>query len=234
MKKTNVLAAAVAMAALFSATMISCASTNAAAQVKKSSRVERELIDWKGAGIGAEIPSWAESIINDDVKALSKLPQFEGKVIFFAENQGKNKKALKSWTDNFDAGSQFSKRLSSFVTEKFGGELKGSVDEMGEEETYLEEIASVFSRTQFNGLGKELDYWVQVRYVDHDKKTSNDIYQYFVAYAMDKELYKEQLDIAMGKVEARTAAQKESQENVRNAMHENQVWATKTSEEYEE
>lgn len=204
----------------------SCASTSSAPQVKKSSHVERELIDWKGAGIGTEIPDWAISAADNDVKALKKLPQFEGKTIFFAENQGKNLKTLKSWTENFDARGNFSQRLSSFVTEKFGGELKGSVDEQGEQETYLEELVSVFSRMEFSGLGKELDYWVKTRYIDRDKKTTEDIYQYFIVYAMDTNLFNETLDIAMGKVEARTESQKEMQKNIRNAMSENQAWAT--------
>lgn len=55
--------------------------------------------------------------------------------------------------------------------------------------------------------------------------TINDIYQYFVVYAMDKEDFRLQLDRALGKVEAKTQVQKELKENVLSAVVEATIFA---------
>lgn len=55
--------------------------------------------------------------------------------------------------------------------------------------------------------------------------TINDIYQYFVVYAMDKEDFRLQLDRALGKVEPKTQVQKELKENVLSAVVEATIFA---------
>lgn len=215
MKKSIFAAAGAVFISLGAAVFFSgCASSpeaEAKSDVPVSKRVERERIDWKGASIGAEIPAWVYSALDEDYKAISRLPQFEGKVIFFEESQGKNLDLLKSNVNNFDVQGAFSRRLSNFVIAKFGGEQEGSKNDV-DSESYLKEIVSTFSKTEINGLGRELDYWVKTRYIDNDAKTSQDIYQYFVVYGIDKK----DLRIALDR-RARTCSGKEriSEENER-------------------
>lgn len=207
--------------------LVGCASTpelatSAAPPVSK--RVEREMIDWKSASIGGEIPEWVYAAADNDQVALSALPQFEGKLIFFAEDQGKNLDLLKSWVNNFNVQAALSRQLSNFVIAKFGGEQSG--DKNSEEvQMYLNELVSACSKAEINGLAKELDFWVKTRYADSDMDTIDDIYQYFVVYAMDKEDFRLQLDRALGKVEAKTQAQQEMKENVLSAVVEATIFA---------
>lgn len=201
----------------------SCQSTSNAA-VTVSKRVEREMIDWKGASIGSEIPSWVVDAVDQNYKAISQLPQFENKLIFFAEDQGKNLDMLKSWVNNFNVQGAFSKSVSNFVISKFGGEQAGSKNDETSE-SFLKEITSTYSKTEINGLSKELDYWVKTRYIDNDKKTSEDIYQYFVVYAIDKNELKLQLDRALGLVEAKEESQKKLKVEVSAAIDEVQFFA---------
>ena len=201
----------------------SCQSTsNVAVTVSKS--VEREMIDWKGASVGSEIPSWVVDAVDQNYKAISQLPQFENKLIFFAEDQGKNLDMLKSWVNNFNVQGAFSKSVSNFVISKFGGEQAGSKNDETSE-SFLKEITSTYSKTEINGLSKELDYWVKTRYIDNDKKTSEDIYQYFVVYAIDKNELKLQLDRALGLVEAKEESQKKLKVEVSAAIDEVQFFA---------
>ena len=201
----------------------SCQSTSNAA-VTVSKRVEREMIDWKGASVGSEIPSWVVDAVDQNYKAISQLPQFENKLIFFAEDQGKNLDMLKSWVNNFNVQGAFSKSVSNFVISKFGGEQAGSKNDETSE-SFLKEITSTYSKTEINGLSKELDYWVKTRYIDNDKKTSEDIYQYFVVYAIDKNELKLQLDRALGLVEAKEESQKKLKVEVSAAIDEVQFFA---------
>lgn len=199
-------------------------ATAPAANVSVSKHVERELIDWKGAAIGSEIPSWVVDAVDQNYKSISALPQFENKLIFFAEDQGKNLDMLKSWVNNFNVQGSFAKSVSNFVMTKFGGEQSGSkADETSE--SFLKEITATFAKTEINGLSKELDYWVKTRYIDNDRKTTEDIYQYFVVYAMDKNDLKLQLDRALGLVDAKDEAQKKLKVEVSAAIDEVQFFA---------
>lgn len=228
MKKSIFAAAGAVFISLGAAVFFSgCASSleaEAKSDVPVSKRVERERIDWKGASIGAEIPAWVYSALDEDYKAISRLPQFEGKVIFFEESQGKNLDLLKSNVNNFDVQGAFSRRLSNFVIAKFGGEQEGSKNDV-DSESYLKEIVSTFSKTEINGLGRELDYWVKTRYIDNDAKTSQDIYQYFVVYGIDKKDLRIALDRALGLAQAKSESQKKMKEDVTEAILEAQYFA---------
>lgn len=206
--------------------VISCASKPAVEEQKPvvSKKVEREMIDWKGASIGSDIPEWLYSAVDNDVMAIASLPEFENKVIYFAEDQGKNLDLLKSWVNNFNIQATFSRELSNFVIAKFGGELNGSKNEE-DVEMYLNELVATCSRAEINGLGKKLDYWVKTRYIDNELDTMSDTYQYFVVYAIDKDDLKLQLDRVLGKVEAKTEAQKKIKDDVQKAIEEVSVFA---------
>jgi hypothetical protein len=206
--------------------VISCASKPAVEEQKPvvSKKVEREMIDWKGASIGSNIPEWLYYAVDNDVKAISNLPDFENKIIYFAEEQGKNLDLLKSWVNNFNIQATFSRELSNFVIAKFGGELNGSKNEENME-MYLNELVATCSRAEINGLGKKLDYWVKTRYTDNELDIMTDTYQYFVVYAIDKDDFRIQLDRVLGKVEAKTEVQKKLKSDVQKAIEEVSVFA---------
>ena len=204
---------------------VSCQSTSKEATTDVVSKhVEREMIDWKSASIGSEIPSWVVDAVDQNYSAIAQLPQFENKIIFFAEDQGKNLDMLKSWVNNFNVQGAFSKSVSNFVITKFGGEQSGSKSDETSE-SFLKEITSTFSKTEINGLSKELDYWVKVRYIDNDKQKTEDIYQYFVVYAIDKNELKLQFDRALGLVEAKDEVENKLKVEVSAAIEEVQFFA---------
>ncbi len=223
--KKSIFAAAISISvAVFFSGCASSPKTDVKSEVPVSKHVVRERIDWKGASLDAEIPAWVHYALDEDYKAISRLPQFEEKIIFFEENQGKNLDLLKSSVNNFDVQGAFSRRLSNFVIAKFGGEQQGSKDESASE-SYLNEIVSTFSKSEINGLGRELDYWVKTRYIDNDAKTTQDIYQYFVVYGIDKKDLRLALDRALGLVEAKNESQKKMKEDVTEAILEAQYFA---------
>lgn len=212
---------------LFALSMLaSCASKpeTEESKPKVSKTVEREMIDWKGASIGSELPDWIYSAVDNDVLALSTLPQFENKIIYFAEDQGQNLDLLKSWVNNFNVQASFSRELSNFVIAKFGGEQNGSKNEE-EVQMYLNELVASCSKAEINGLGKKLDYWVKTRYIDKELDTIKDVYQYFVVFAIDKDDFKLQMDRVLGRVEAKTEAQRKLKVDVKLAIEEAQAFA---------
>lgn len=212
---------------LFAFSMLaSCASKpeTEESKPKVSKSVKTEMIDWKGASIGSELPDWVYSAVDNDVLALSTLPQFENKIIYFAEDQGQNLDLLKSWVNNFNVQASFSRELSNFVIAKFGGEQNGSKNEE-EVQMYLNELVASCSKAEINGLGKKLDYWVKTRYIDKELDSVKDVYQYFVVFAIDKDDFRLQMDRVLGKIEAKTEAQKKLKADVKLAIEEAQAFA---------
>jgi len=214
--------------------LASCGSTkveekSSAPAPKVSKHVERELIDWKGSSIGAEIPSWVYEAVEEDYTALSKLPQLSKKKILCAEAQGRNLDLLKSWVNNFDVQANLSRSISNFISANFGGELSGSKDS-AVSENFLDELVATFSKTEISGLSKELDFWTLTRVIDKDKDTSKDVYEYFVVYAINQEDFNYQVSKALGLVEAKNEAEAAMKSRVESAMTENKVWAERELE----
>ena len=200
-----------------------CASSpKAAAPVSK--HVEREIIDWKGAAIGSPVPAWVESAINGDKAAFMKMEQFEGKMVLIADQRGKNENALKSWVNNVDVKGGMAKSLSDFVIAKFGSEGQGSPDEAEEWDSFMSEMTSTFSKMEVNGMLREMDYWVKTRTFDKDSKTSEDLYQYIVVYSIDKSIFNEQLEKALGHIEVKNEKQKKMKDDVKAGILEAQVF----------
>ena len=189
-----------------------------------SKHVEREIIDWKGAAINSPIPAWVESAIDGDKAAFLRMPEFEGKMVFIADRRGKNENALKSWVHNVDVKGGMSKALSDFVIAKFGSEASGSPDEEAEWQSFMEEMTSTFSKMEINGMIREKDYWVEQRIWDKDAKSSEDLFTYVVVYSIDISIFQEQLDIALGRVEAKNAKQAEAKEKVETGILEAQAF----------
>lgn len=230
MKKMNAVTGAVCLAALIG--MAGCGSTSGAeksvsAPVKKaqaSDHVERFMIDWKGASVGAEVPAWVYDAVEEDYGALSSMPQLSKKKIICAESQGRNLDLLKSWVNNFDVQGSFSRSLSNFVIAQFGGEQSGAKGSAVKKE-FLDEIVSSFSRTEITGLSKELDFWVKTREVDKDADSFSDTYEYFVVYAISQPDFEYQLNKVLGLVKAQNEAEEEIKSRVFEKMNEAQVFA---------
>lgn len=219
MKKTGLVLSTILLV-LF----VSCASNKVANNEPIiSKKVTREMIDWKGASLNAEIPAWVYDAIEEDYQSLSKLPQLKNKKIIFAEGTGKDLDLLKSWVNNFDVQGTFSKSITNFVSAKFGAELSGSKDN-SVSQNYLDELVSTISRTEINGLSKELDFWVLSRTNDSVKGTVTDQYEYFVVYAIDCSTLEYQIADALGAVEASTEAENEMKTKISKEMTETQIF----------
>lgn len=237
MKVTKVIFG-IGAAALLALSFAGCASTNKAetapvaadtSSAKKQKHVEREIIDYKGAALGSEIPSWVENAINGDYNVLSTRPEFKDRTIFTAEGSGKNLDLVKSWVNNFNVQSEFSKSISNYVLINFGGVLQGSKDKE-KSETYLKEIAASFSNMKISGLTKNLDYWVQLRKIDNDKNKIEDEYRYYVVYSIDTADFQHQIDEALGKIKAEDEKEQELKNEVEGAMVGAMIYALSSEE----
>ena len=201
MKKRNVLLclAFVTMCVMVLA-VTACGSTRAgtgpgsgAPPPKQAPKIERIIVDYQGAAIGSDIPTWVEAAVNRDIETIKKIPRFKGKVPFISEGSGKNLDLLRSWVNNFDMQASVSRMISNYVEAKFGGEQLGNKNSP-ENINFVKEIVTTFSNVKINGLGKEMDYWIKLRVKDLDKGTETEDYRYYVVYSMSEEALQHQIE----------------------------------------
>lgn len=225
MKKTKKIWPMAALAITATLAIAGCASTerpgvgagSGAPAPTIAKPIERVILDYKGATIGADIPPWVEAAIDDDYQRIMQLPQFKGKVPMVDYGQGQNLDLLRSWVNNFNMQASVSRRISTFVDAKFGGTQLGSKD-TPENRQLMQEIVGTCSKAEINGLAKETDYWIKMRTIDKSKGTESDQYYYYVIYSIVQEDLDYQIAQAMGKVAAKTKEQEELKLDVQNAM----------------
>jgi hypothetical protein len=207
--------------ALAAALFAGCASTKAVSvnAAKPAKEIERVIIDYKGATFGQDVPSWVEAIANDDFEILQSLPSFKDKdrLPVVAVERGQNLDLLKSWANNFSVQAQVARSIENKVSAEFGGNQEGDKN-TAESTNFVKELVTTFSKTKVSGLQKEKDYWIKLKTRDNYKKTETEQYEYYVLYSISNEDLQRQIDIALGKIEAKTQVQKELKDEVKDAL----------------
>ncbi|MDR3049832.1 MAG: hypothetical protein LBV16_08385 [Elusimicrobiota bacterium] len=184
---------------------------------KAAPKVERVILDYKGAALGTEVPAWVEAAINDDYQTLESMPRFKDRLAVIAIESGKNLDLLKSWANNFAIQSQLSRQISNKVSAEFGGGQQG--DKNSEESvSFIREVVATLSEAKISGLSKEMDYWLKIRTIDNSKKTETEQYTYYVVYSINKADLQRQIDIALGKIAAKNQEQQEIKTEVIDAV----------------
>jgi hypothetical protein len=173
-----------------------------------------ELLEDKGSAMGVSAPSWVEAAVQDDYTALKKDPRFEGKTPFVFSGQGQDLDITQSWVTNFIAGGAISRQISTAVNAKFEGGLKGGDD--ANKMKKLQEIVATLSRTEINGMAREMDWWR----LNRRKDTGAETYTYFVVYSISTENLNYQIAQAMGKISAQAADEKELVDDMKAALNE--------------
>jgi hypothetical protein len=190
---------------------------SASATPAKSQAVQFVRIDYQGAAIGSEVPTWVDLAINRKLEEIKKIQRFEGKVPFIEEGSGQNLDLLRSWVNNFNAQAGVSRRIVNYVEAQFGGALTGNKD-TPENQNFLKEIIASLSSAQFSGLAKEMDYWIKLRIIDNSKGTEREEYRYYVIYSMAEADLQYQIDRAMGRISAKNQEQRELKNDVEEAL----------------
>jgi hypothetical protein len=179
--------------------------------------IERVILDYKGAAIGADIPNWVEAAIDNDYDAIARLSRFQGRVPFINYGSGQNLDLLRSWVNNFSIQAQLARQISNYVEANFGGEQLGDKDKP-ENRQFVKEIVATFSAVTINGFSQDLDYWTLLRTIDHGNGTQNEQYNYYVVYSIVKEDLDYQIAQAMGRITAANQEQEELKTEVEDAM----------------
>ncbi|MDR1952843.1 MAG: hypothetical protein LBQ37_04970 [Elusimicrobiota bacterium] len=211
-----VLFAGCASKATVAATVAQAAAAPAVAQAAAPAEPNIRPIDWQGKALGRAMPEWVNHLADGDASELERMDRFQGKEVFIIQQRGKNLDLLESWANNFGVQAQVSRQVSNKVNADFGGAAAGNLDEGGKR--LLEEVVGTLSKTKFSGLTKRLSYWIKIRTTDSEKGTVEDMYTFYLVYDIDKTLFQDQIDAALGKVAAKTAEEQDLKNKIKEKL----------------
>lgn len=189
----------VAMAVGFFA--ISCGTTTSVDKASSNAEkgasaktVMRERIDWKGAGVGADVPDWVVAATEDDFEGLPADMQkrLDGKFYLIMTTERVRKevgstKDLKMAQEAAAAGYMvnIARSLNAAVDARFSGVLSANEDSQ-------KTLMATAANARFTGFTRVADSWVLLRVNDLLAQKVTDIYTVVQIYACDQNLWQKQ------------------------------------------
>ena len=196
-----------------SAMLLAAAVLSAPVFAKKAAdqKTKIEIVNRPGMALGTAIPAWVEAVLEGDNKVIAKSLKIDLKEyqIFVFSNQGTDLEFLKTWTDQVDVQRQVANSFSMAVGQSANAVFSGSSGDENKKKMAIDQTIKALSAMEINGLLKESQYWIQFRKpkqgVKITKKSPDSsyeyYYEYYVVFTMSRDLYDQQLDVALNGVE---------------------------------
>jgi hypothetical protein len=195
-----------------------CSSSPQPAQISATeapSTIQRDkvTIDFRGAGLGGQIPEWVLWAADaDQNNQLADLPRLKGKIAIPFSSSGQNLDLLQAWV-NLEAQGEAATRIKNTVRVEGGRALEGDKNTAGAKSA-VDQFINNFSQATISGLGRELDFWIKER----SKSSGEENFVYYVVYGITEENFNFLIEQALGKVQAETQEQKEMVNEIKDRM----------------
>ena len=196
-------------AAFVCSCVISCASVpskpETAAQVSGT-----ELLDWQGSEFGKGVPDWVEYVSSQNYEKLSILPESKNKTLIAIEGYGDDRDLVRIWVETDRASGEMTNRIEQAVTREAGTVANGNKDSSDAKIKMAKAVTGIFSQSKINGFQRLSTFWTQV------KRKADGVmeYRYYALFGIDNSVLDVQLALVMGKIEAKTAEEKNSLDEI--------------------
>lgn len=171
-----------------------------------------DILEHKGTALGANVPAWIMTYIENGPGGVEKLAEYKGKYIIVLDAEGQSKQGTMVAMDNMDAPVQIARYLSTRVQAKFAGAQVGDRDQLTE---YFESVVKTVSEARFSGFMAGPDWWVYLQYYKPGAKTKSEVdrrvYRVIKIYSIDKTILETQLNKYLNESEAKVAKTPEKQ-----------------------
>lgn len=170
---------------------------------------ERPVIfDWQGQALGREVPKWVECAVDGDKAGVKKELKLDKDMqVFLVTRDGENLDFLKTWADQVDARSEVASSLKTTIAQTVQTALTAQNADKETVERKADLYSAQATNITLNGLQKVNSYWIQTRRLKTGvkKAKSDNDYEYkttyMVAFAIDTNVYNQQLVAALSDVE---------------------------------
>lgn len=190
---------AFALGAAVSAMLISCGSTPKPKVVDMSASIATEILEHKGTAWGVAQPEWVGTVLTTpNQKTLKKALGLSDKKIWVLTKNGTNLDFLQTWVDQVDARAEIAASIKQTIGDRIRASMAGTSADTDLEKT-IERESERLAVTSVAGLEKETDWWTRNRRLKDGLEKGEDSsdyitqYSYMVVYAMDEQLFTQQL-----------------------------------------
>ena len=169
-----------------------------------------ELLDWQGSEFGKGVPDWVEYVSSQNYEKLSILPESKNKTLIAIEGYGDDRDLVRIWVETDRASGEMTNRIEQAVTREAGTVANGNKDSSDAKIKMAKAVTGIFSQSKINGFQRLSTFWTQV------KRKADGVmeYRYYALFGIDNSVLDEQLALVMGKIEAKTAEEKNSLDEI--------------------
>ena len=182
----------------------------------------RTIIDYKSSMFGSPIPEWVKYVTEGKVNELpTVMPNLKNKKIFVAVERGDDLDFLETWAHNVGIKSQVAEILESNIalaveTSLDGAQIKNKSSTTKSVKALTEALTSI----TLTGLQEESDFWIQTEKRDDNGDVVETIYEYYLVYSIDEDIFQSQLDQALEGITNVTTEAEALKEIIRVKMEE--------------
>ncbi|MDR2499855.1 MAG: hypothetical protein LBD37_02085 [Treponema sp.] len=180
--------------------------------------INYEITDWQGASLGREIPVWVGDATDRNKTALvTKIAELKDKEVYIHRDEAGDLDLIRANTQ-INAFAQISTQIKAAISTGAGNVLsgnKGGSTDTAAKTQFVETTAAVVSKNVVSGFTLDRDFWQKRKYFD-----GKETVEYLAVFAIRAEDLKHQMDLALGKIEAKTAAEREAKEAIRSAIRD--------------
>jgi hypothetical protein len=172
-------------------------------------------VDYQGAGLSREVPRWVDFASDRDKAALSRIQGLGDKEFYIYNERGGDLDLIRANTQ-INAFAQIATQIKTGVSVNAGNKLTGSKDEVDSKMQFINSAAGIASNAVLSGFTLDRDFWQRLKY----RADGREEIDYYAVYVIGKEDLKQQIDIALGRIEAKTQAEQEAKEVIRETVRE--------------
>ncbi|MDR0600373.1 MAG: hypothetical protein LBG84_09900 [Treponema sp.] len=142
----------------------------------KAPRQKTEMLDWKGAALGAQIPEWVLKSSESDVH-IQSLDEFKDQYCFVVYREDPVKDQVVTWVSNAANGASEVARMVSTTVNDTAEAQEGIKSGDAKVKQNVQQIRNAMSNANFRGLRRVGDFWTLSR----NRATKN---EYYTAFAL--------------------------------------------------
>lgn len=175
--------------------LTSCATKPIAGKGVKNKAKKAELLDYKGAELGRDLPAWVLDSFDGNEKALAKDLSLDVKEwkVWVVNGRGTNYEFLKEWIDQVDGRGQIASGIKQSIGDGINAGTKMTPED---QEKAVNRVSERLTSQTLVGLEKITDCWTLTQL---GKETP--IYTYYVAYKMPRDVWDKTLEAALNDVD---------------------------------
>ena len=136
------------------------------------------------------IPQWLSAFIENGVKEIEELPDYNDKYVFVGINRGTNFTALTRWAENFSTAQDLALLAADRIEKRMI--LNSTLYPDNEYGRFFEAMIIAASNNEYRGAVKEDTYWYATNPENGSGENSgSEIYYFFVFITIDRSIMKD-------------------------------------------